>query len=389
MKPFLRICLILSILLTSGCWDRTEINDLAFITGTAFDLTEKGEYLLSLQFAVPTSSDGGGTGEPQQKFFVLSATGKNANEAFEKIQKKNSRKLFTAHRSVILIGESLGRHGINDVLDVFSHDPRQRLKTYIMVVKGGEAQEVLQTRYPFDQVPMEAVKEMEIQRAEIATSLRDFFLAASSPGVYPMMGVIEAVSEGSNPSNKTNMFKLSGAAVFKDLKLVGLLDGFEADGLNWANSHMKDGRINAELPEGIGNVGMVVVRASRMIKSDLRGDRIHFKIILHGKGTLIENNTDLDVSVPKNLTLVQHALEKSAEKQIHNAILKLQKQFKADAIGLGRELYRNKPTEWKAVQKEWDQKFAEAEVTVDVKLTIGGAGMAGPPLQLNAEEILK
>ncbi|CAM3396835.1 Ger(x)C family spore germination protein [Paenibacillus lupini] len=388
MKPFLRICLILSIFMTSGCWDRTEINDLAFITGTAFDLTDNGKYLLSLQFAIPSSSQNGGSGGQQQKFFVLSATGKNANEAFEKIQKKNSRKLFTAHRSVILIGESLGRQGINDLLDVFSHDPRQRLKTYIMLVKGGEARKVLQTRYPFDQLPMEAVKEMESQQTEIATSLRDFFMAASSPGIYPIVGVIEADSEGSNPS-KNNVFKLGGSAVFKDLKLVGLLDGNETDGLNWARGHMKDGRINAELVDGKGNVGMVVTHANRMIKTDLQGDRIQFKIILHGKGTLIENNTDLDVSLPKNLTLVQDALEKSAEKQIHVAVNKLQKQFKADAIGLGRELYRDKPNDWKLIRNEWDQNFAEADVTVDVTLTIGGFGMVGPPLQLNEEGIKK
>ncbi|MDG0793923.1 spore germination protein [Cohnella ginsengisoli] len=131
-------CLLLSVCVLSGCWDRTEINDLAFIAGSAFDLTENGDYRLSLQIAIPSSTPGGvAGGGPQQKFFVLSATGKNANEAFEMLQKKSSRKLFTAHRSVIFIGETLGRRGINGVLDVFAHDPRQRLRTYMMVVKGG------------------------------------------------------------------------------------------------------------------------------------------------------------------------------------------------------------------------------------------------------------
>lgn len=59
MKSFLYIGLLFIVLLTSGCWDRREINDLAFISGTAFDLTKDGEYLLSLQIAVPTSSQGG------------------------------------------------------------------------------------------------------------------------------------------------------------------------------------------------------------------------------------------------------------------------------------------------------------------------------------------
>ncbi|WP_167201682.1 Ger(x)C family spore germination protein [Paenibacillus sp. BK720] len=387
MKPLLRICLVLLLLVTSGCWDRTEINDLAFITGSAFDLTEKGESMLTLQLALPSSSQTGGKGDQHKKFFVMSATGMNVNDAFEKIQKKSSRRLFTSHRSVIFIGESLGRKGINDVLDVFAHDPRQRLKTYIMAVKGGEAKQVLEAQYPFDQVPMEAVKEMEIEQSEIAVTLRDFFMAATSQGVTPIMGVIEADSEGIGQS-KTSVFKLSGAAVFKDMKLVGMLNSYEANGLNWARDHMEDGRINTELPDGKGNVGVLVTHANRTITSDVQGERIKFKIILHAKGTLIENNSTLDVTRPQNLMLVQQAVEKAAEKQIKDAVVKLQKRYNADAVGLGRELYRNKPKAWNAVQAQWDRKFSEAEVAIDVKLSIGGAGMAGPPLQLSGKEII-
>ncbi|GMK44395.1 putative spore germination protein YfkR [Paenibacillus glycanilyticus] len=386
MKRLLRICLILPILLTNGCWDRTEINDLAFITGSAFDLTESGESLLTLQFAIPSASQSAGTSDQPKKFFVLSATGKNVSEAFVKIQKKSSRRLFTSHRSVIFIGESLGRQGINDVLDVFAHDPRQRLRTYIMAVKGGEARRVLEAQYPYDQVPMEAVKEMEIEQSEVAVTLRDFFIASSSQGINPIMGVIEADSEGSGQS-KTSVFKLSGAAVFKNLKLVGLLNSYETDGLNWARDHMEDGRINSELPDGKGNVGMVVTHANRSITSEIKGDQIKFKILLQAKGALVENNSNLDVTRPQNLIFVQEALEKTAEKQIQDAINKLQKRFHADAVGLGRELYRNKPKEWKAIQTQWDNKFSEAYITVDVKLSIGGAGMAGPPLQLSEKEI--
>ncbi|GLX67875.1 Ger(x)C family spore germination protein [Paenibacillus glycanilyticus] len=387
LLPLLRICLILLLFLTGGCWDRTEINDLAFITGSAFDLTEKGDSLLSLQFAIPSSSQDGGQGGEPNKFFVMSATGKNVSDAFEKIQKKSSRKLFTSHRSVIFIGESLGRKGINDVLDVFAHDPHQRLKTYIMVVKGGEAKQVLEAQYPYDQVPMEAVKEMEAQQSEVAVTLRDFFMAASSRGIYPIMGVIEAESEGAGQS-KTSVFRLSGAAVFKNLKLIGMLNGYETNGLNWLKNHMEDGRINAELPDGKGSVSMVVAHANRTITSKVKGDQIQFKIVLQAKGPLFENNSNLNVSRPQNLALIQHSLEEAAERQVQEVIVKLQKRYQTDAIGLGRELYRSKPRAWQAVQAEWDRKFAEADISVDVKLSISSAGMAGPPLQLNEKEIM-
>ncbi|MDG0793924.1 Ger(x)C family spore germination C-terminal domain-containing protein [Cohnella ginsengisoli] len=199
------------------------------------------------------------------------------------------------------------------------------------------------------------------------------------------MGTIEVESEGNDPG-KAELFKLAGAAVFKDLRLVGLLNGYETDGLNWATNHMKDGRINAELPGGQGNVGMLITHAERKITAEIKGDRVWFNLLLQGRGTLIENNTDLDITRPKMIALVQHALEQSAKKQVQDVIIKLQRQYNADAVGFGQILHRNKPKEWKKLKSRWDRSFAKANIAVDVKLTIGSAGMSGPPLQLNQKE---
>ena len=57
-----------------------------------------------------------------------------------------------------------------------------------MVVKGREGREILQVRYPFEAVPTEAVKEMEILGSELGVTLRDLFMAASSEGIQPGYG---------------------------------------------------------------------------------------------------------------------------------------------------------------------------------------------------------
>ena len=151
---------VFSVLLISGCWDRKEINDLAFVSGAALDLAPNGDYLVSLQVAIPSADQslGGGPG----KFFVISATGINANEALEKPRaKKLANAVYCPSACVVFVGERLARHGIKDILDIYTHDPRNRLRTYLMVVKGGDGQEILKAKYPFEQVPIEAVKEME------------------------------------------------------------------------------------------------------------------------------------------------------------------------------------------------------------------------------------
>lgn len=150
---------------------------------------------------------------------------------------------------------------------------------------------------------------------------------------------------------------------------------------------MRSGRINANLPDGAGVVGMVLSHTERSLTSEISEDKITFNIKLQGQGSLVENNSTLDFSRPKLLEIAQKALEKSVEKQVRDVLSKLQKRYKADSLGFGQEIYRNKPKQWKTLKDQWETKFPEVEVSIDVKLTISGAGMSGPPLQIKDKEI--
>ncbi|MFD0694629.1 Ger(x)C family spore germination protein [Paenibacillus sp. GCM10027628] len=391
MKPFIYIGLLFILMTASGCWDRTEINDIAFVMGTALDLSDNGEFRGSVQVAVPIAGQGTPRGGgPQEKFFVISAEGKSSNEVIQKLQKKLSRRLYYAHRSVVFVGEKLARHGIKDTLDFYSRDPLSRLRTYIMVVKGGEGREILQVRYPFEEVPTEAVKEMEILGPNLAVTMRDLFMDTSSDGIYPVMGVIEpAVPSIGMDERKNKVFQLAGSAIFKDFKLAGLLDEQDTGGMLWVKSQMKNGRVIANLPGGYGKVGMLLTKADRKIIPEIQGNKIKFIVQLEGEGSINDNDTPLDVSKPQNLDLIQKAMEKSVETQVRNFLVKIQKHYKIDAVGFGQEIYRNEPKQWKALKEQWDKKFPEADLSVAVKLSIRGSGMAGAPLHLKEKEIKK
>ena len=58
-------------------------------------------------------------------------------------------------------------------------------------------------------------------------------------------------------------------------------------------------------------------------------------------------------------------------------------------MGFGREIYRNKPKQWKMLKGQWDSKFQDIDVSIEVKINILGSGMAGPPLYLEKKEIIE
>ncbi|MDQ0901955.1 MULTISPECIES: Ger(x)C family spore germination protein [unclassified Paenibacillus] len=391
MKRWLRIGILLIPLVITGCWDRMEINDIGLVMGTGLDLMEDGNIRATLQISVPSPSSQTTGVKEGDRFFLISEVGKNAFDLDQKLQQKMSRTLFFSHRSVILIGESLARHGINDILDSFSRHPRNRLKTYVFVVKGMKAGDLLQVHYPYELVPAEALKEMQIMRGEgISTTLRDFLIASASEGINPAVGVLEPTHFFSSSQKvKDELFRMKGTAIFKSSALVGFLDNAETHAFLWFKKNKKTDKIVADLPEGNGNVGYFLTSSEVIIEPDMLGNHLKFHVDIKGKGNLFENNSRLDVGQPNNQKLIKKALENRVEHDMKVFLRKIQTQYKTDIVGFGQQFQRKDPQKWRIVEEQWDRHFAAAEISVSVNLTINNTGAIGPSLHLKEKEIMK
>ncbi|HWO97783.1 MAG TPA: Ger(x)C family spore germination protein, partial [Bacillus sp. (in: firmicutes)] len=117
----------------TGCWDRKEINDIAFVTATGFDRKGENQYQVSVQVPLPggmggagSSGGGGGTGG-NKSFYVDSEIGRNIRESNDKLQRRMSRNLYFAHRRVLIVGDELARKGFDDVLNLIALQPQARL----------------------------------------------------------------------------------------------------------------------------------------------------------------------------------------------------------------------------------------------------------------------
>ncbi|WP_041613470.1 Ger(x)C family spore germination protein [Paenibacillus sp. JDR-2] len=248
-----------------------------------------------------------------------------------------------------------------------------------MIVKGGEARQILELNYPLKQVPLELVNEMQRSGDDVAVTLRDFFIANQSEGIQPIIGVLELGDHLAD--KKEQIFKAEGTGILKDLKLAGILDEEETLSLMWLMNEFKFGRITAQLPQDYGEIGVVLNHPTSKIITHTDQDAVRFNVTLEGTGTLEENNSALDISDPNEMAIIKQAMEDSVKKEVEQLLFKLQKKYKADSVGFGQELYKNNPGKWKAIKKEWDTQFQNASITVDVNLTVNGAGMVHSTLQ--------
>ena len=93
------ICII-SVPLLTGCWDRSEINDIAFVVATGVDKGAKDKFLYSVQVPLPSSmggagsSGGGGGTSGEGPYLVAQGIGGNERQGMEEIQTKLSRSVM-------------------------------------------------------------------------------------------------------------------------------------------------------------------------------------------------------------------------------------------------------------------------------------------------------
>lgn len=391
--------IVLALLSTglTGCWDSRSIDELAVVMATALDYTEEGNIMASSQIAVPTSvqTEGGSTqsGAGAKGFTVVSAVGENVHDAMDELQRKLSRKLFIEHRKVLLIGEELAKHGLKDILDHFSRDPDSRLQTYLLIAKNARAVELLLQAVPFEKVPTRAVRSLQEINAEITTTLREMFTAMSGEEIVPTVGALElvegtagaGVSTGKDESSRMMTFRLAGSAVIKDYKLAGYLDIEQTRGLLWVLNENKRVSITGNVP-GKGNVVMELDKTGKKIKTRIRDGKVQVDISVNTSGPVHENNTDLDLSDPKNIVQIEEALSNSIKGSILKVSEVSQSQLKADIFGVGREIYRHSPGQWKTLKERWADTYPEAEISVNSSVTITRTGMYGKPLHLIEEK---
>nr|WP_279625020.1 Ger(x)C family spore germination protein [Thermoanaerobacter siderophilus] len=166
MKRFIILILTIAILLT-GCWDKREINQLAFVQGLGIERGKDDMIHLIVEILKPglLTAGGGGTGgtgggsAAGKPYAVFQASGVDFAKAFANLNDELPRSLFMQYNEIIFLDEKFARSGIYQTLDFMTRNPEFRRTAYILVVTGGSIQELFNLpssneleRYPYKEV---------------------------------------------------------------------------------------------------------------------------------------------------------------------------------------------------------------------------------------------
>lgn len=381
--------LLLSFTLLTGCWDRIEINDIAFVAGAAFD-KEKDQYRVTIQFPLVSQlggngGGGGGTGG-DKSWFLDSSTGTTIREADERQQRSVSRQLYFAHRQVMLVGEEMAKSGIAPIMDIVARMPQNRLTAYVIITKGA-ARDILNAEATVERIPAEMVRELTISFMKNPRMIKNVIDYMRSEGIDLAIPAMELVKTEPGPEGEAKTtIKASSLAVFRKNKLAGFLTEEETKGVLWAMGKATLPTIDVPAPQGKG--GKIAVQFQERnvsIKPIITGEDITMNIHIEAKGSVIENESTFVLSNPHNLILLEQAVTKELTFLVEESITALQEKYHSDAIGFGDVIYRHHPKTWHKIRDKWGEKYPKVKVEVMPILHIEHTGSMIQPMEREAE----
>lgn len=369
---------IACLLLLAGCWDRKEVNDIAFVVGTATDLEDKG-YRSTMQIALVGqmgSPQGGGTGTSGSKaWHVESAFGRTILESVEAEQKHLSRVLHFSHRRVLIVGEALARQGVTSLFDSIFRVPQNRLSAF-PVVAMGEAKEALVADAPLERVPAEMIRELAQMAAREPINMRMFVYSLLTEGIDPIAPAVRKIPAASNlKKERKTTVQLAGIAVFKHDKLATVMEERAATGLLLAMGRARNPTIDVKLPgEKTKTVFLQMTRSKSRIQPALDNGRILVDISLTASANLAENTSDYDTTDHRSRAELERAAERRIVQLVEAAVAVLQ-AHKADALGFGDAVHRRYRSHWASMRGRWEEvEFPNVKVRVKPQVHIENDG---------------
>jgi Ger(x)C family germination protein len=388
-KIWLIFCI--STLILSGCWDRQEINDVAFVVGTAVDKAEQG-YSVSLQIALPGQmggpNGGGGGTSGAKKWYIDTETGKTVRASHEKQQRSVSRQLNFSHRRIVVIGEEIAKEGVTPVLDIFIRAPLNRLTAFPIVAKG-KGQDLLSVEAPIEQFPAEMVRELVQMNMSEPENLRTFIYKVLTEGIDPIALVLK--KDHTNPGkgeDKKTLMEVTGLAIFKYDKLVGILEGEKALGLLIAMERAKRPMILVEGDDETNKFNVQLQEIQVKMKPTIKKSEPSVSLIVRAKGNIYEDNSKHGLTTDQDVRERERMINEKLAKIIKDGVNSIQK-MEADSLGIGATIYRKNPQFWNQIRNDWSQHYSKMKISIKVDTQIEHSGVTIQPLPRKGRDMEK
>jgi spore germination protein KC len=393
--------------LFAGCWDRTELEDQAYIVYMGVDKDDGDQLLVTALVAVtqslaPGGQQASGGGGRQFGFQLLTARAHTITDAINTMNTAVGRRLVLKHLRGVQLGEPLSRAGAEPVVMELFRSPLART-TVLMSQARGRAFDVISHWRPFEEAnPGRAPEALLLAAKQLhlypPSRMHHFISRLAAPGGDPFVstlavnpGITADVGEpvqasdghalaGELPRGGGNPVEHAGTAIFSRDKLAGFLSVDETHML--LSLRGEGGKSYITFPDPSDPRRMVTIRYQqenlpKFNPSYQRGKpHVQVRLLYEGEVLAVPGGTDY-VPAGERVRLEQAAAD-HAETLIRELLVKL-RDWGADPVGFGN-IFRRKFATWDSwVEYDWRKRVPDLTVDVSVKMRIRRYGLYTGP----------
>lgn len=369
---------ILSSLIFSGCWNYREVDELAIVSGIAVDKGYDDEITMTLEIV-------GFTNEKETRISseVVTLKGKTIFDAARNGISVLGKKVYWSHLKVVIISEQVAREGVIKVVDWFNRDAETRSDANILICKGCLAKDVLRVPGKNNEIKSFRMQEIVDNERNLAKTpnidILDFsnLLAGKGTVAIAPSVTLKNVDKGIVP-------QILGTAVFKKDKLVCFLDGEETKDMLFVKNEIKGGVLVDAETHNNKNIllSLEIFKNKTKIKPMAQDGEINFIVNIDTITAIDEAQGTVDFVDDDNRKKIEKSVASIRSKRIENLIKKMQNDYSADIFGFGEKLREDKLKVWKNFDNDWEKKFRDIHVAVNMNVHIRNSAMLSKPLEL-------
>lgn len=368
----------LSLLLITGCWNRSELDQYSFVQAVALDVDEQENILLTTHVYKPngggSEASGGGT-QSRGSAINIQTHGVDVFDAIRNITFHLGRKAKWDHMRIILISEDIiKQRNILQTLDFFVRDHEPRPTTYLLVTKGNAGRYLdikplientlgQQYRLANDTGYKASAKTIKATLLELRIQLKGATQIARLPYLYL------------DKMNK-NEPVITGVALIKKGKMIELIPSEQIYGLLLLTNQLKGGLINVPCENAANEKAQKEVFELNYISSKIKPSIIKNQINVQVKSKLEGTTRELVCSSIKTIK-TEKAFEDRVSKVVKNdmqIIIDHLQTKQVDAIGIGNRIFASNPVLWKKWEPDWGEHFANINFTFDIDVEVIHSG---------------
>lgn len=406
-------CLLLGTL--SGCGNYREPDAEIFPIVMGYDKGEKEKYRITFKFMTESKSPEGQDAKSEENNTpgelpkdVMVCEAPSFTEGLHLINALMPRDVSLLHVKMLVVSEEIAREGVGEIVGPLIRYNEIK-PTMAFVISRGSAFDLITSKNPTLTAPVQSDIELMMSTSEQNTTYRSVSLSQFLYGYNTTYGDAAAIYAGLNQSayNKSDREKppspaekladtprdfdqgyragelpvagnrqleMAGMAVFRGDEMVGVLNTRECQVYAFLLDDFEDSFVafpDLEEPEkyyfslNIRRVQPVEVETS--VDSD---NKAHIKIKIMVNGLLgVSQNPNINyLENPDKREALNAFAEEIMRKRCQELVDKLQSEYRADILQLGRRMARNFRTidEWEAYN--WDEKFTDAEIEVSFRI---------------------